>query len=136
MNAFDTKMMQSGVLKKLKDKGCIVFVRSVFLQGLFFMDPEQMPESLASTAVYLKKLREVALQQGLSIAQLALSFIRDMEGVTSLVLGAETPEQVADNIKLMESPSLSEDAFSKLEKLSVEAPIETIMSELHARYRR
>jgi len=136
MNAFDTRMVQSGVLKKLKDAGRIVFIRSVFLQGLFFMDPDQMPESLASTVIYLKQIRELAQQEGLSVAQLALSFIRDMEGVTSLVLGAETPEQVADNIKLIESPGLSVDAFSGLERLSVEAPIEVIMSELHSRYRR
>lgn len=136
MNAFDTKMVRSRVLKKLKDKGCIVFVRSVFLQGLFFMDPDQMPESLASTALYLKQLREISRQEGLSVEQLALSFIRDMEGVTSLVLGAETPEQISDNIKLMEGPSLGADAFLKLEKLSSEAPIETIMTELHARYQR
>jgi aryl-alcohol dehydrogenase-like predicted oxidoreductase len=136
MNAFDTKMVRSGVLKKLRDKGCIVFVRSVFLQGLFFMDPDQMPESLSSTALYLKQLQEISRQEGLSIAQLALSFIRDMEGVTSLVIGAETPEQVADNIKLMEGPALGASSISKLEKLSAEAPIETIMKELHARYAR
>ena len=136
MNAFDTKMVQTGVLKKLKDKGCIVFVRSVFLQGIFFMDPENLPESIESTGVYLKRFNTIAQQEGLSIAQLALSFIRDLDGVTSVVLGSETPEQVAANVKLMQCPTLSKDVFSKIHELSVETPIDIIMAELHASYRR
>ena len=137
MNIFDLRMLHTGILDKLKNTGRIVFVRSVFLQGLFFMDPEKMPESLMSTSRYLKDIHELAQHENLSVAQLALSFIRDMEGVTSLVLGAETPEQVADNIRLMEeSPQLSSDTIEKVEKLSAEVPIEVIMNELHARWRR
>ena len=136
MNAFDTKMVQTGLLKKLQDKGCIVFIRSVFLQGLFFMDPDNLPESIASTGVYLKRFNTIAKQEGLSIAQLALAFIRDLDGVTSVVLGSETPEQVEANVKLMECPTLSKKVFTQIHELSVETPIDIIMQELHDSYRR
>jgi aryl-alcohol dehydrogenase-like predicted oxidoreductase len=136
MNVFDLRMVKSGVLGKLKKAGHIVFVRSVFLQGLFFMEPEQMPESLASTAGYLKKLHVLAEQEGVSVAQLALSFIRDIDGVTSLVLGSETPEQVSDNLSLMESPVLSSYTVERVETLAEQVPIELIMNELHSRWRR
>jgi aryl-alcohol dehydrogenase-like predicted oxidoreductase len=136
MNAFDSKMVQTGVLKKLADKGCTVFVRSVFLQGLFFMDPHNIPESIASTGIYLRRFHEIAMEENLSIAQLALAFIRDMPGVTSVVLGSETPEQVSDNLKIVECPILAPKTYAKLEKLSVEVPIDIIMQELHNRYRR
>ncbi len=136
MNAFDSKMVRSGVLKKLADKGCTVFVRSVFLQGLFFMDPDNIPEAIASTGTYLKKFSVIAKEEGLSIAQLALAFIRDMPGVSSVVLGSETPEQVSDNLKIVECPVLSAKTYAKLEELSAEVPIDIIMQELHDRYRR
>lgn len=136
MNVFDLRMIQSGVMNKLKEARCIVFVRSVFLQGLFFIDLKQIPEELSSAAEHLKKLHKLAEQEGLSAAQLAISFIRDLEGVTSVVLGAETPEQVAGNIRLMDGPKLSSDAVAGIEKLSAEVPIETIMNEFHARWRR
>ena len=130
MNVFDVRMAKSGALQKLKDAGIIVFVRSIFLQGLFFMDPEQVPGSLTSTSGLLKKLHELAERECLSIAQLALSFIRDIESVTGLVIGSETSEQVADNIKLMESPGFSCDTAAKIRRLSEVTPIETIMNEL------
>ncbi len=136
MNVFDLKMVRSGALNKLKNAGYIVFVRSVFLQGLFFMEPGQMPESLASTSEYLKQLHKLAQEEGLSIAQLALSFIRDLEGVTCLVLGAETPEQVEENIRLMEGPGLKRSTVERIESLSEKTPVETIMKELHSRWRR
>ncbi len=136
MNAFDTKFVELGLLERLKGKSCIVFVRSVFLQGLFFMDPENLPDSIASTGIYLKRFNTIAQQENLSIAQLALAFIRDLDGVTSVVLGSETPEQVDANVKLMQCPALSADATAKLHKLSTEAPVDIIMQELHESYRR
>jgi aryl-alcohol dehydrogenase-like predicted oxidoreductase len=136
MNVLDLGMLKSGVLEKLKKAGYIVFVRSIFLQGLFFMVPGQMPASLESAAGHLKKLHRLAEREGLSIAQLTLSFIRDIEGVTSLVLGAETPEQVAENIRLMESPELRDSLAAEVVRLSDEVSIDNIMKELHARWRR
>jgi aryl-alcohol dehydrogenase-like predicted oxidoreductase len=135
MNIFDLRMVKSGVVNKLKKAGIIVFVRSVFLQGLFFLEPEKIPGSMALTAEHLKNLLMLARQERLSIAQLAISHIRDIEGVTSLVLGAETPQQVADNIRLMESPELSSETKVKIEELSGKVPIETIMNELISRGR-
>ena len=40
----------------------------------------------------------------MSIAELAASFVRDTEGVSSLVLGVATPEQIKENIKLANAP--------------------------------
>jgi len=71
----------------------------------------------------LRKLSTLADREGMSIAQLALSFIRDMKEVTSLVIGAEAPEQVKENIKLMEGPAISEKTENEIRNLFDNIPI-------------
>ena len=93
----------------------IVFIRSVFLQGLFFRDPQTLPEGVLQLAKEpLKKLNKLAEEENRSIAEIALTFIRDLDGVTSLVLGSETPEQVKENISLVNAPGISEATRSRI----------------------
>ena len=122
MNIFDRKFIQSGTLKRLHDENIIVFIRSVFHQGLYFMDPEKLTGNLTASADYLKQLALLAQREGMSIAQLAFSYVRDTEGVTSLVVGAETSEQVKENIKLLEGKDISEKTRDEISILFVNIP--------------
>ena len=74
----------------------------MLLQGLFFLDPDEVtdPILLEHAVPGIRRLRQIAAQLGLTVAQLAIAFMRDCGGVTSLVLGSETPAQVQDNIRL------------------------------------
>jgi Predicted oxidoreductases (related to aryl-alcohol dehydrogenases) len=108
MNILDNRLIKSGSIDRLKKKGFIVFVRSVFLQGLFFMKQEELPSNLSGVWKHLLNLRGMAEREGMSVEQLALSYIRDLDGISSLVIGVETPEQVRANVKLMNGPAVSE----------------------------
>lgn len=110
MNLFDQKLVHMGYLDEMKKRGITVFVRSVFLQGLFFLEPDELQDPLLieAAAPHLRALRRMAAQENMSVAQFAISFIRDIPGVTSLVLGADTPAQIRENVALMEGPALSE----------------------------
>lgn len=116
LNMMDTKNVLNGGIDKLRDKGVIVFIRSVFLQGLFFRDPATLPDSglLSEAKAPLTKLHKLAEEENMSVAQVALTFMRDLDGVSSLVLGSETPAQVRENIDLANSPSLSGRAKDKI----------------------
>jgi len=107
INIFDHRLINTGLLNQLRDKNFIVFARSIFLQGLFFLDRNDLPPPLALAEKPLRRLQELSHEHGIGIAQLALSFVRDLYGITSLVIGAETLNQVLENVKLMSSPPLS-----------------------------
>lgn len=110
MNLFDQKLISRGYLDKMKDMGAYVFVRSVFLQGLFFLDPKNItdPDLIEFAKPYIEKIIELSNKENMSIAEFAISFIRDIPGVTSLVLGADTKEQIIENIRYMNVPALSQ----------------------------
>ena len=109
INLFDTRIIQSGCLEKMQTMGKIVFARSVFLQGLFFMIPEHLQGDLADAAVYLRILRKIANSAKISIAQLAFSFVNHQEGVSSIVFGAVTPAQVEQNVGMVNFKPLKDE---------------------------
>ena len=45
----------------------------------------------------------------MTIAEFAISFIRDIDGVTSLVLGADTEAQISQNINYINAPIIPDD---------------------------
>jgi aryl-alcohol dehydrogenase-like predicted oxidoreductase len=117
LNIVDQRMITTGAINKMRKHNLIIFVRSVFLQGLFFMKPDELFGNLVGAVDMLSHLHRLAENEGLSVAQLALSFARDIEGVSSLVIGAETPEQVRENIALMDAPMITEKTRSNARKL-------------------
>jgi aryl-alcohol dehydrogenase-like predicted oxidoreductase len=130
MNIMDHRLVKSGAIRKLQDRNIIVFVRSIFLQGLFFMNPDELKGNLVQAKEFLVKLRKLADKAGLSIAQLALSYMRDADGVTSLVIGAENPDQVRENANLMKAPPLSQSIRSEIENTFIDLPVEVVNPHL------
>lgn len=132
MSIFDQRLIASGTIKKLKEKDYTVFVRSVFLQGLFFLDPEKMTDPILTchAAPNIRALRKIAEDEGMTVAELAIAFIRDTAGVTSLVLGADTPEQVKENISYFETRSLSDETLELIENKFAKVDIPEIMKVL------
>ncbi len=115
LNMMDVKNATGDSIKKLAEKDIMVFVRSVFLQGLFFRDPDTLPNGVLQNAKEpLKKVRKIAEEENMSIAGLAIAYIRDLTGVSSLVMGAEKPEQVKENIDLINVKSISDTGREKI----------------------
>lgn len=132
MSIFDQRLIASGMTDKLADRNINVFVRSVFLQGLFFLDPDNMTDPILNeyAAPKIRILRECAEHEGMSVAELAISYIRDIRGVTSLVLGADTVEQVKANVAYFDTSSISEKTSYTIKKAFSSVNIPEIMRVL------
>lgn len=130
INIFDHRLIRRGLLEQLKEKNFIVFARSVFLQGLFFLDPDKLPPGLEHAREHLRRLRELSYVREISIAKLALTFVRDLPGITSVITGAETPNQVEENIDLMKSPPLPSELREEITSIFSNLPLELINPSL------
>ncbi len=118
LNLFDNKELRDGTVKRVADCGVTVFVRSIYLQGLFFIDPEKLPEKLGKAREPLAEIRKTAEENGMSVARLALSFVRSFDGIGSIVLGSETPAQVAENAALFSEGIISESIGNRILEIS------------------
>lgn len=120
MNIFDWIQIENGGMEKLEKSGMMVFVRSVFLQGMVFHTPQTLDPRLDFCIPYLTKFRGLCEKYGLEPAVLALSFVMSVPGVTATVLGCDNADQVRANC----------DLFDKLGKLT---PVQ--MEEIHDAFR-
>lgn len=130
INIFDHRLIKAGLLDQLKDKNFIVFARSVFLKGLFFLNARNLPPGLALAENPLRRLQELSHDRGIGISELALTFVRDLPGVTSVVIGAETPSQVLEDINLMNSLPLSSKLRGEIMSTFSNLPLELINPSL------
>lgn len=102
LNVFDWGKIDDGGIRKIADSGMMIFVRSVFLQGIVFLDPEALDPQMNFAKPYLCRFHEIARELEMTPDVLAASFVMSVPGVTSLVLGCQTPEQVTSNAKLVD----------------------------------
>lgn len=115
INVFDQRLYKSELWQKLVEADKIIFVRSVFLKGLLLQDPALLTGNLVDAKPYLSELKRLASQLDMSVAQFCFSYVRDLLGVSSLIIGAEKKNQLIENAKLLEGKeipsSVREEAF-------------------------
>ncbi|MGN0179122.1 MAG: aldo/keto reductase [Monoglobaceae bacterium] len=117
-NMFDNKELLDGTIKSLTDSGIAIYVRSVYLQGLFFKDTKTLPPKIKSTAPALNELHRLAQDNNMNMAELALSYMRGFKGITSFVMGCETPDQLSESLSLFNAPTLSDSIVDKINEIS------------------
>jgi aryl-alcohol dehydrogenase-like predicted oxidoreductase len=99
-NLFDTGSIDAGVFEKARANGALVFVRSIFLQGLFFLSPDhERAQRIPGAVEALRFLHDFCHRHAITPAQLALAFGASLTGAV-IVLGAETADQVHANAAL------------------------------------
>ena len=80
----------------LKKKGVEIHVRSVFLQGLYFKNPEQLSDKLSILKSVLSELQNISKQNNLDISELCLDFIRQNCKIDYAVIGVESEDQLRE----------------------------------------
>lgn len=97
-NLLDYRFTRRGVFREAKKRSVVVFVRSVYLQGLLLMPEENIPALLRGVIPARRKLQQLADEAGISLAELAVRYVLGIEGVTSALVGVETLEQMQQNL--------------------------------------
>lgn len=67
--------------------------------------------------IKLIKLNEVAKSRGQKLAQMAVSWILRDGRVTSVLIGASSPEQIKENIQAVYKTSFTPDEIEEIEKI-------------------
>lgn len=120
-NIIDRRWVASHVDGQLTRRSdVIVSVRSVFLRGLLVTDQlDSWPiNSGLEPAQVIGRLDFLAKElRRSSRADLCVGYVLAHEWITSVVLGAETPGQVAENARLVVRPPLSSSEISQIHEL-------------------
>ena len=115
LNVFDWGQIENGGIQKIADSGMMIFVRSVFLQGLVFHTPEDLDPRMDFCGPYLDKYLQLCKEFELTPDVLALSYVLSVPGVTTAVMGCDTAKHVQANCSLFDKTvKLTDDQLKKL----------------------
>ena len=82
--------------------------------GRFLKDNALTPERLAQ----ITALNDLAARRGESLATMALKWILKDGAVTSVLVGASRPEQVLDDLKVLNSPDFTDEELAIIDQNS------------------
>jgi L-glyceraldehyde 3-phosphate reductase len=133
---FDRTIEQNGLKQAAQEEGKGIIAFSPLAQGMLtdrylngipadsrvntdgrFLKKEQLTDSKIHQ---IRALNEIAKQRGESLAQMALKWVLKDEVVTSVLIGASRPQQILDNIKVIESAGFTEEELRLIDEVSVE----------------
>ena len=87
------QMCETEQMARMKKLGIEIHARSVFLQGLLLMPLDRVPAYFDPIRPLLGQWHAAAEAQGLTPVQAALSFVRDIPYVDTVLVGVENLEQ-------------------------------------------
>ncbi len=97
-NIFDQRAISEEWLKKAKENNKLIFIRSVFLQGLLLMDINKVPENLEIAKKYLHIFESYCEKMKVSKNELALSFVNSVAKESLILFGCDNINQAHENI--------------------------------------
>ena len=83
--------------------------------GRFLKESQITPEMLTK----LNRLNDLARERGQSLAQMALAWVYSRKAVTSVLIGASKPEQILDNVGMLNNTAFTEDELKLIDEISL-----------------
>lgn len=125
-NLLDNDFQRGSLLRKAKKLGKTVHVRSVFLQGLFFKETDELPMKLYPLKPYLSNLKDLALSSNLSLTELSILYPISKDYIDGVLIGVESVKQLKENIhsvkKIVSKPILQTIDNIKIESVELLNP--------------
>ena len=67
----------------------------------------------------IRRLNELAAQRGETLAQMALKWVLKDDDVTSVLIGASKPQQILENLKVMQAADFTEEELKLIDEISL-----------------
>ncbi len=83
--------------------------------GRFLKESSVSPETLEK----ISKLEKIAKRRGQSLAQMALSWVYSKPSVTSVLIGASKPEQILDNLKMLDNTTFTDGELKEIDSIAL-----------------
>ena len=104
VSVLDQRLVERGALKKLKDRNIEVHVRSIFLQGLIFMNPQNLPTFFEPIATQLQNTHSLLEAHNLSPLEASLNFVLSCPDIDKVIVGVTNERELLEIINITKAP--------------------------------
>jgi aryl-alcohol dehydrogenase-like predicted oxidoreductase len=119
-NLLDNVNKRNNLIEKAKIKGIEVHTRSVFLQGLFFMNINNIPHKLFPLKTNLIQLHEIANAYKVDINTIALNYVMKQQNIDKVLFGVDNLNQLDNNLNSIDT-ILNDEIYESINKINIEA---------------
>tara|TARA_B100000131_G_scaffold322785_1_gene378060 strand:+ start:1062 stop:1946 length:885 start_codon:yes stop_codon:yes gene_type:complete len=99
-NIIDKRWIDKGIIKSAKKNNIRLFFRSIFLQGIFFLnDFDLNKKNMAWAIPYMSKFRILVQNTNLDIIQLSFKILSDAASENVIIFGVDNINQLISNIE-------------------------------------
>lgn len=132
-NIFNRTIENNGLKKAARERGKGIISFSPLAQGMLtdrylngiptdsrvmtdgrFLHKEQLGEDRISV---IRKLNDLASKRGETLAQMALKWVVKDSDVTSVLIGASKPQQILENLKVMQAADFSDEELKMIDNI-------------------
>lgn len=115
-SVLDQRGIKTSFISDAKKAGIKIFTRSAFLQGLFFMQRERIPEHLKQVNVYLDIIDKLMIKYNVSLAELLINFVSSEENIDYLVFGVDTKDQLIEDVNIFSNRKIKSELIAELKE--------------------
>ena len=117
LNILDSKLYKDGIIRKIYNKKIEIHVRSVFLQGLFYLSAKDIKNRFPYAYSTIYRLKKIASKAKISIAELSLLWVLSLDEIKKIIIGVENSDKLKMHIESFKK-SISQDLFKEALRIS------------------
>ena len=100
-NVLDQRLDACGFFGQAAKYGKRIYARSVFLQGLLLMSPQEAEACVSGSGVFVSKFQDIARKEGYANTEVAMLYVLSHPQIDGVVFGVDTAEQLRENVKIL-----------------------------------
>lgn len=128
-NVFDRRFKP--YFSELDSLNILVYFRSIFMQGLVFIDPRFIGRNLDLAKKYIQSLDKISSDSGFDINSLCLNYALSQNSAYKVIIGVTSAAELKKNILSLNEFNSSHEVFKRLEDLNVnDKELNLIIKEL------
>jgi aryl-alcohol dehydrogenase-like predicted oxidoreductase len=105
VSLLDQRLLRSGALAVMKAQGVEIHARSLFLQGLLFLEADKLPPKLRSAAPHLEMLRRRFAEAGTTPLAAALAFALGRSEIDVAIVGVTSVSELEEILAAAARPA-------------------------------
>ena len=102
-NVFDRRFEKAGILGDDFPIDKQIYIRSIFLQGLLFLNPDDLPSNMMFAYQTLNQYESLVKKHNTSKFELALGYVKKAYPKAKIIVGTETSHQVNECLSTWQS---------------------------------
>jgi aryl-alcohol dehydrogenase-like predicted oxidoreductase len=95
-NICDRRLIYLKELVDFTNKGNVVNIRSVFLQGLLLMSLKNLPDKFQRAKHSIVDLNKYAIENHVNVLDLCIAYVKKIPWVSNYLVGVESPSQLRE----------------------------------------